>query len=48
MQQGLRLSGHILSLYDLSDSVGICQPLADKSGRIVTYPGNEPLITMAR
>lgn len=36
-QRGLQLSGRVLSLYDVSDSVGSCQPLADKSGEIVEF-----------
>jgi len=36
-QQSMQLSGRILSLYDVSDSVGSCRPLADKSGKIVDF-----------
>jgi hypothetical protein len=34
-QQSMQLSGRVLSLYDVSDSVGSCRPLADKSSKIV-------------
>lgn len=36
-QQSMQLSGRVLSLYDVSDSVGTCQPLADKSSKIVDF-----------
>ena len=36
-QQSMRLSGRVLSLYDVSDSVGSCLSLADKSGKIVNF-----------
>jgi hypothetical protein len=37
VQQSMQLSGRVLSLYDVSDSVGSCQPLADKSSKIVDF-----------
>ncbi|MBL4679131.1 MAG: hypothetical protein JKY88_00220 [Pseudomonadales bacterium] len=36
-KRDMDLSGHILSLHDLSDSVASCQPLADKSNKIVDF-----------
>jgi hypothetical protein len=37
VQQRMQLSGRVLSLYDVSDSVGSCRSLADKSSRIEDF-----------
>ncbi len=36
-ESDLNISGRVLSLYDVSDSVGSCQPLADKSTRLRSF-----------